>query len=750
MHLVRDPARTSVSRAELAVGAGIVALAAVGAATADTAPTGHEGADLFWRCAVAVVVTLAGCTCGPVARILPAVAAAAVAGPLEAWGSAGAACAVLVASAVLPHAGRWAAPSGAALVGAATSVLFRLPDFEPARVTTLFGVGAGVVVVWSGWRGAGRTTRRVIRWVALGAGVVVAAMSLPFVVAGAFARPDVNRGAGEANAWRVRTAEGEHETARGHLEQAGLAFDEAAEGLDGWWMAPARLIPVVAQHADAAETGVASGQRLVRSAREILDVADPEELKLTDGRLDLDLVEQVRVPLDRGATLLADVERELDGLEQAWLFPTIQHDVREVMRYVRDARRDASFANRALEVVPGLLGADGPQRYFVVFSTPSEARELGGILGNWGILTAEDGRLELERTARAGELNVLNDERDVDLADPGSYPLRYVRSQPDEFWQNLPSSPDLPTVARAAADLYGQATGETIDGVLVVDPQALAQLLEITGPVDVEGLDRPLGARNAVDFLLREQYIELQDLGERVDLLADAAEATFDRLTEGTLPGPAQIADVLGPAVAGRHLLFWSLDPAAHPFLREIGLDGSLPAVDERDVLAIAHANLEANKLDAYLREDVRYAVELDEGTGRLTAELEVTLTNDAPAGLPDYVAANDEGLPRTTNRVLLSVWTPHQSAGATLDGTDVPLERQLELGRNRYLRSIDVPAGASVTFTLRLEGVQAADDYRLTVVRPPRAGPGDLEVDIRGGDGRRGGKGTNVHVIGD
>jgi hypothetical protein len=727
---------------------GIVALAAVGAALADTAPTGHEGADVLWRCLAAITVTAAGCTCGPVARIAPALGAAAVAGALESWGVAAAACAVLVASAVLPHEGRWAARSGAALVGAAVIVLFHLPDFDEARLTTLLAVASAAIVLVSGWRGAGRRVRRTIRWLVGAAGVVVVAMSAPFVVAGAFARMDVNRGAGEAHAWRTRTAEGESEIARVHLERAGLAFDEAAEGLDGWWLSPARLIPGVAQHVAAAETGVASGQRLVRSAEAILEVADPEDLKLTDGALDLDLVADVRVPLGSGADVLTRVEHDLDRLQQDWLFPTIQQDVREVTRQVRDAQRDAAFASRVLDVVPELLGADGPKRYFVIFSTPAEARELGGILGNWGILTARDGRLDLERTGRAGELNILNDERDVRLRDPDTYPVRYVRAQVDEFWQNVTSSPDLPTVSRAVADLYQQATGEEIDGVLVVDPMALSALLELTGPVEVAGLGEPLAAEDAVELLLRGQYLEFPELGERVDFLADAAEATFDRLTQGTLPGPARIADVLGGAVEGRHLLFWALDPAAQPVLAEVGLDGALPSTEHQDVLAIAHANLEANKLDAYLREDVRYAVEV-ESTGRLRGELSVTLTNEAPADLPAYVAANDEGLPPGTSRVLLSVWTPHRSAGAAIDGDEVGLERRVELGGNRYLRTIEVAGGATVTFTLRLEGASAGQDHRLVVVRSPRAGTGAIEATVDGEGGRREGKGTNSIVIG-
>jgi hypothetical protein len=727
--------------------AAVVAVAGLAAALADTAPTGHGGADVFWRVFVTVVVTTAGFTCGPVARIIPAVAAAAIGASLEAWGVAGAACVVLVASALLPHAGRWGGLSSGVVVGASVPILFRLPDLPPARLTTSMAVASAVVVVVSGWRGAGRRARRIAVWSAGLAVVALTVMSVPFMVMGYLARDEVSLGAGEADGWRIETTQGNDEAASGHLERAELAFEEADGYLDGWWMAPAKVVPFVAQHATAAETGVRSGLRLVQSAKDILDVARPEDLKMADGTLDLDLVEDVSGPVGAGADTLASVDDDLGSLQVDWLVPNVQSQVRKVARQVRDAEEDAAFADRVLQVLPSLLGGDRPKRYFVVFETPAEARELGGILGNFGILTARDGHLDLEHTGRSGDLNSAPTAEAAVLTDPESYPSRYRLAEPDRFWQNITSSPDLPTVSRAAADLYQQTTGDAIDGVLVVDPVGLQGLLELSGPVDVEGLDEPLDADGVVDLLLRDQYLDFPELGERVDFLADAADATFDRLTQGELPGPAHIADVLAPAVQGRHLLFWSLDPAPQPVLTEVGLAGVLPSTEHQDVLAVAHSNLEPNKLDAYLREDLRYDVEVDEDTGVVHTELTATYTNDAPPGLPDYVAQNQEGMPRGTNRLLLSVWTPYRAEAAAVDGEPVGVVRQKELGRNRYLRVIEVEPGETVTFSLRLLGGLPGRDYALTVVRQPTGSPSPVAVEVRDASGRIVGNGPKITI---
>src|SRR5690606_16682749 len=88
--------------------------------------------------------------------------------------------------------------------------------------------------------------------------------------------------------------------------------------------------------------------------------------------------------------------------------------------------------------------------------------------------------------------------------------------------QDITASPDLPTVAAALRQLYPQVGGEELDGVLLVDPYALAALMRYSGPVEIDGVPEPIDEHNAVDFLLREQY-ELFERDEREDLLEETS-----------------------------------------------------------------------------------------------------------------------------------------------------------------------------------------------------------------------------------
>jgi hypothetical protein len=288
-------------------------------------------------------------------------------------------------------------------------------------------------------------------------------------------------------------------------------------------------------------------------------------------------------------------------------------------------------------------------------------------------------------------------------------------------------------------ELYPQSGGRPVDGVIAVDPTALAALLQFTGPVTVPGVPEPFTADNAAEFLLLDQYVELPDTGERIDVLEDLARATFDRLTSGDLPSPRTVADVLGPSVRDGHIQLYSADRAEQDLFTEIDADGALPPVDG-DFLAVVNSNATGNKIDRFLSRDIDYRATWNPDSGEVSATLAVTLVNTAPSsGLPDYVLGNalaeDEGdLPPGTNRTHLSVYSPFALEGADLDGQPVDLPAEVERDRYAYSLFLDLPPeGGTRVLTLNLKGYVPVDGhgYRLDVAGQPLVLPDQLSVTV-------------------
>ncbi|WP_396229763.1 DUF4012 domain-containing protein, partial [Frankia sp. CpI1-P] len=51
-----------------------------------------------------------------------------------------------------------------------------------------------------------------------------------------------------------------------------------------------------------------------------------------------------------------------------------------------------------------MLGANGPRTYFIAFQNNAEIKGTGGLLGVFGVLTANHGKVDLVRTASNTEL----------------------------------------------------------------------------------------------------------------------------------------------------------------------------------------------------------------------------------------------------------------------------------------------------------------------------------------------------------
>ncbi|MGA7757511.1 MAG: DUF4012 domain-containing protein, partial [Ilumatobacteraceae bacterium] len=402
-------------------------------------------------------------------------------------------------------------------------------------------------------------------------------------------------------------------------------------------------------------------------------------------------------------------------------------------------------AVKAVRLAPQLLGADGPRRYFVAFTTPAEARGMGGFMGNWAVLTATDGRIRLSDFGRTRELNLGGrDQRFV--TGPEDWLEQWGRygftngpdgSTSDTPWSNISISPVFPSTAQVIEELLPQSGGPEIDGVFAFDPQVLEALLSMTGPVTVEGSERRLDESNVLQFLLVDQY-EIDDRRSRVDLLEDVSRATLQRVLGGALPNPTVVARELGPMVAQGRLAGWAGDADEQALFESVGLASSLPALDGGDGIAAVFNNAGPNKIDVYLERDLTYTAVVDERTGTVSATMQLTLTNTAdPDGLPEGVVGNYTGDPLGTNRTLLSLYSALPLVEATVDGKPLVMRAGEEVGWLVNSAFLGIPPGGSITVTAVYEGeLDLPIGYTLALRPQPMVVPERRTIDVSSADG--------------
>jgi len=439
-----------------------------------------------------------------------------------------------------------------------------------------------------------------------------------------------------------------------------------------------------------------------------LRFVDLDALRIVDGAIDIEAVKALQPPLIEIQQAVDELDQAVASSNNGWLAGPVERRVVDLADELGDQLTLGEKSLAALQVAPAMLGENGERVYFVMFTTPAEARGQGGFMGNYAELTVTNGKIEMTEFGRTGELS----SRGVSslLTRPTEWLLRYgpfgFQKGPDQIvgpvaWSNITMSPHFPSTAQVVADLYPQSGGREIDGVINLDVLALQELVGVVGPLDISGIEGSLTGTNVARFLLVDQY-EI-DQSTRVDLLEDVAREVVTRVLAGSVDDPLQLGKALAtPAQQGR-LFAWSSVAAEQDLMRRTGIDGALFASDAPATrMSLRVVNAGANKIDTYLER--RVCVARDTDSNQISAS--VQLINHAPAsGLPQVVIGNGVELPTGFNRTYLTWHSTLLVDYATIDGQPLALQPQIEQGAHAYSTYVDIPPNDQVEIEFVLEG---------------------------------------------
>ncbi len=700
----------------------LVVAAAIGGALAGCHPTGTPAVDSIYAAVFAAAVTWAAAR-APRGTLLWL-------GMLAVVMSRGWLVVPALAALLLAFAGAWPRRPNAilgALTGAvAVQVVLRWPPMGFHGATALVALAAtGPCLV-----GAVRTLspparRRVRRWT-FGLITLAIVLSIPAAVAALMAHSELSQGIAEAQGALGSIGNGATTAGTAQLQAASSDFASAASSTDSWWTAGARLVPVVSQQRQAVGQASAVARDVTATAALQAAGVNYQELRYSDGQLNLGQVSALAGPLGVVDDQLTGATAQLRSLQSGWLLGPIQSRLDQLDTKVFRAQASASLAAQLVQDAPSLLGGDGVRHYFIAFMDPAESRGLGGLIAAYGELTADQGRLTLTRSGDIGDLNAALPKGGGHLTGPADYLARYGAFAPQQFrFEDVSYAPDLPTVADVIQQLYPQAGGDHIDGVLALDPYGLAALIGLTGSIEVPGLGR-LTSANTASELLEGQYAAFSTSQQKVahNYDQDALRIEFHKLTTGSLPGPRTLSDALDHGVRQGRIEFWSFDKADQPVLYRLGLAGAFPAADGHDLLAVTTQNAANNKIDVYLQRSITDAVNYDPANGAVASRVTITLHNGAPAqGLPNEVIGSyfGSGLPPGTNETWLTLYSPLTLRAATVNGQSQGVSAGAELGVHAYSEYVDLPPESSVTLTFDLVGVTTpGPSYRLILYQQP------------------------------
>ena len=314
------------------------------------------------------------------------------------------------------------------------------------------------------------------------------------------------------------------------------------------------------------------------------------------------------------------------NLSLAGLSPEIQNlisgDVDPILSLMQDG---LTFT----EEFPILMGAseEGPKTYLLLAENEDELRPTGGFITAVGTTLIQDGKIAHMAFENSGDLE--------DWTKP--YPAapwqlqQYMNSRVlvlrDANWYT-----NFPTAALYAESLYAYKDPHSEDGVIAFDQQALVDLLQVTGPVNLPGVSYPIDAGNVVAYMRTAKIPTANDLASGdwnyKLFMQKIADALVGKIYSGTLPLDPLLNVVL--KMLNEHHVLIQLD---HPYmttlLAKYHWDGAIRS-EKGDFLMVVDSNVGFNKTNAVVKSSLDYDIDLTTPASP-TGSLTVLHENDSP-----------------------------------------------------------------------------------------------------------------------
>lgn len=511
-----------------------------------------------------------------------------------------------------------------------------------------------------------RRRRRVLR-PALSLGILTVAVVL--LVDMAYAGFGLASGLQEARTSlqeaRESLREGDLTAARQDLEGALAASSDAAgyarhPGL--WIVSGLPDVRVAAALARAAELASGAGIEAVAAAR-VLGVEDGDfATSLYDGGvLRLAAIREAEPVFEKVDRLLDDSAAELDDVPPP-LVNAVEDALLDARREVATAAEAAHKASVLFGALPALLGEGSPRSYLLAFQALGEARATGGLIGYYGELRADSGRLRLVRSAPIGDVPRYFPAVDA----PGWFAESYGPQSALNQVQQVNVSPNFPVVGEVVLRMFEGTRGASFDGVVAMDPVALSHLMRATGPIEVPGSGITATANNVTKLLLHDSYVDFETEEQQNLFLGRLIDAFWAQIKKGEFDGP-EFARGVADAVESQHLKVYSRDEAEQEALAEVEADGSY-ANSGPNVQMVFNNNYSVNKVDYFLHRKIDTYVELT-SNGTAAVQTTVKLRNEAPEGPPSLLLGpdgpDDKDEPGM-NRMILNVLLPEGAEEVT------------------------------------------------------------------------------------
>jgi hypothetical protein len=372
-----------------------------------------------------------------------------------------------------------------------------------------------------------------------------------------------------------------------------------------------------------------------------------------DGAVDVAVLKRLPDELER---LTGDLRETQSAIRQIPNVPMFHRIEKLKTKALKDSTAAITLLHTAIQgskLLPEFLGADGPRTYFIAIQNNADQRGTGGAVLGYALVRFNQGKFDILRGG--GIKNIDNKRFGFHVGYPAGIQWYLDQSHNAARINNGANyTADFPLVGRSWTKMAQVATGDHIDGVIAIDPFAIADALKGQGPLDVPAYPKPIDSTNLVQVTEHNQY--LLSKKQQIDLPHELIKSAFKDLEHPK--NFVHMANGLAGAVAARHVQVWLADPQLQSLVKSLGWDGSIDP-GTGDAVAVVYDKRIRGKQDFWTQESIDYHVALS-ASGDATSDVKVTMSDEIPKGQPPRIVSHVR--PYGLNAAMLNLYVPERA----------------------------------------------------------------------------------------
>jgi hypothetical protein len=441
---------------------------------------------------------------------------------------------------------------------------------------------------------------------------------------------------------------------------------------------------------------------------------------------DLSYIQKAKSEIDEASQQLNRVSAEVIPV-------TLRSKLTDAQEKVEKLQAVLDEAESKIPAVLDLLGDRYPHSYLILLQNDTESRPTGGFIGSVLLVDVNDGYITKFE---------FKDVYDYDgqLKEEIAAPEDIASITKNWRLRDSNYSPDFPLSAEKAAWFLQKEKGPSVDTVIALNQSFVGRLLEITGPVSVEGLQSELNKNNYQ--LVLSYIVESKLSGENSPkIVVNQFIKSFQKKLFTNNDNWKKVLAEFIHGINEKSILMYSKHREVQELFDEFGLTGRvIETKPSDDYLNVTVTSIGGNKSDLYIKQSIEHDTTISPN-GDVIDELSVTrrhtwnqeVINDwqkelKKFGFTDISDTVKNILGRGTNKAMMKVYVPAGSVFLEMETATaivVQTKYDQDINKTYFMFPMNVDPGLEKKVTIRYQLPQKlqmfpADTYRLNIQRQP------------------------------